>query len=161
MGVFELSECTGDVCTLRESTRQVLLAGVGGMAVLRASVLTLKVQDQDIGVGPAAILQIYMNVADRATDRTRAQARAHAIAKLMKDVDFDKAKVSLPATCFALMQNVGAEEQKIISNQVNGLEGVEIAPAVKSTILGLSLLDIVGEGALQSAIDLLGADIKA
>jgi hypothetical protein len=161
VGVFEVSECAGDVCTLRESTQQVLLAGVGGMAVLRASVLTLKVQDQDIGVGPAAILQIYMNVADRATDCTRAQARAHAIAKLMKDVDFDKAKVSLPATCFALMQNVGAEEQKIISNQVNGLEGVEIAPAVKSTILGLSLLDIVGAGALQAAIDLLGADVKA
>lgn len=160
MAAFELVTCADAICTLRESTQHVLLAGLGGMAVLRASILTLKVQDQDIGVGPAAILQIYLNVADRATDRSRAQARARTIARLMKNVDFEKAKVSLPAACFALMQNVGAEEQKIVSNQVNGLEGVDIAPAVKSTILGLSLLDIVGEGALHSAIDLLGNDIR-
>jgi hypothetical protein len=137
----------------------LILAGFGAMAVLRASVLTLKVQDQDVGVGPAAILQIYLNVADRSTDRTRAEARAWSIAKLTKDVDFDKAKVSLPVTCFAQMRNVSAEEQKPISTQVNSLEGVDIAPAVKRTSLGLSLLDIVGGGALQAAVDLLGASI--
>lgn len=160
LDVFGAIECAENQCTLRESTEHVLLAGLGAMAVLRASILTLRVQDQDVGVGPAAILQIYLNVADRATDRRRATARAESIAGLMKAIDFDKAKVSLPATCFALMQNVSADEQKIISNQVNSLQGAEIAPAVKSIILGLSLLDIVGENALRAAIQALGDDIK-
>ena len=161
MGVFGLAACAADPCAVDETVQRILFAGLGGMAVLRASVLTFKLQDQEIGVGPAAILQIYMSVADRATDRSRAhQARARSITKLMKDVDVDKARVSLPATCFALMQNVSAEEQKIISTQVNGLEGIDLPSPVKSTILGLSLLDIVGEGALQAAIDLLGDEIR-
>jgi len=161
MNLFQLTECAAEVCTAREAASQVMLAGLGGMAVLRASVMTLKVQDQDVGVGPAAILQIYMNVADRATDRGRAEDRATTIAEMMGNVEFDKAKVSLPATCFALMQNVGAEEQKIVSNQVTGLDGVEIAPAVKSVILGLTLMDFVGERALRAAIELLGDNIRA
>ena len=47
-----------------------------------------------------------------------------------------------------------------MSQQVNALADVEMPDAVKSTLLGLSLLDIVGEPALRAAIDLLGDEIR-
>lgn len=160
--VFELFGCVDpSACTVKEVAEHVMLAGLSGMAVLRASVMTLKVQGQEIGVGPAALIQIYMDVADRATDRGRAEHRATTVANMMSNVDFDKVKVSLPATCFALMQNVGADEQKIVSDQVHGLEAVNISPSLKSLILALTLMDFVGERALRAAIRLLDDNISA
>lgn len=160
MRTFGWADCGEDPCTLAKTTQHVLAAGLGGMAVLRASVMTLKVQGEDVGVGPAALIQIYLNAADRATDRSRAQKRAESITELMGIISFDKAAISLPAACFALMQNVTAEEQTVVSNQVNSLENAEMPDSIKSILLGLSLLDIVGHSALESAINLLGNEIK-
>lgn len=153
------AECADTTCTLQESTWQALGAGLSGMAVLRASVLNIRVQGQDVGVGPAGIIQIYLNIADRSLDRSRAEARAGSISNLMQQVSFDKASVSLPAACFALMRNVSDDEQNIVSQQVNAIAGVDMPDSVRSVLLGLSLLDIVGEPALRAAIDLLGDEI--
>jgi hypothetical protein len=160
MRTFGWADCGDDPCTLAKTTQHVLAAGLGGMAVLRASVMTLKVQGEDVGVGPAALIQIYLNVADRATDRSRAQKRADSIATLMGPISFAKALTALPAACFSLMQNVSAEEQTVVSNQVKGRENADIPHSIKSILLGLSLLDIVGHSALESAIKLLGEEIK-
>lgn len=159
MRTFGWADCGDDPCSLAQSTQHVLAAGLGGMAVLRASVMTLKIQGEDVGVGPAALIQIYLNVADRATDRSRARVRAESIANLMGPISFEKSGTALPAACFALMQNVTAEEQTVVSQQVNSLTSAEMSDSIKSILLGLSLLDIVGHSALKSAIDLLGEEI--
>jgi hypothetical protein len=59
------------------------------------------------------------------------------------------------------MQNVSVDEQKVLSDQVRQLDSMdEMSSVVKTTILALALLDVVGEGALQSAISLLGQEIR-
>jgi hypothetical protein len=88
------------------------MAGVSAMAFFRTSLFVVRAGDRDVGVGPSGFLQIFLGAADRAVDRQRAAARAEAVAKVMKDVDFDKAKGALPEYCLALMQNVPEEDQQ-------------------------------------------------
>lgn len=85
---------------------QILAAGVSAMAFFRTSLFVVRAGDRDVGVGPSGFLQICLNAADRAVDRKRASARAESAAEVMRDVDYQKAKVALPALCLALMQNV-------------------------------------------------------
>jgi hypothetical protein len=81
-----------------------------------------------VGVGPSGFLQIFLGAADRAVDRLRAAAQAEAVAKVMKDVDFDKAKGALPEYCLALMQNVPEEDQQSLGRALKNLEADSARP---------------------------------
>lgn len=139
---------------------KILLAGLGAMAFFRTSLFNLKVADREIPVGPGLILQVLLDVTDRAVDRGRATPRALAVSKCMEGVDFEKAKLSLPAYCFALMQNVSDSEQSAVGQQITALDATAISPNIKSQLLGLLMLNIVGEDVLAAAIEALGEDIR-
>jgi hypothetical protein len=160
MITFEWASCEAEACTAAESAQMIIFAGLGGMAVLRTAIMSISVQGNEVPVGPAAIIQILLNVADRGTDRARALARGNTTVELMTDVSFAKASKSLPTTCLALMQNVTAEEQASLSTQVSALEDSDMSDNVKSILLGLMLLPIVGETGLSAAIRSLGDEIK-
>ncbi|MGB5723262.1 MAG: hypothetical protein WBM39_02515 [Parasphingorhabdus sp.] len=140
----------------------LIAAGFGAMAIFRSSIFTFRVGDRDLPAGPALILQILLDVADRAVDRKRAFARSKLVADKMKDVDFDKAKLALPTYSMALMQNVTSEEQSAIRTQVDALDASlsGIDKSVSSLILGLLILNVIGEEVLESAVDTLGARIQ-
>src|ERR1022692_2402103 len=44
---------------------QVLVGGVGAMALFRTSLFMVRAGDRDIGVGPGSFLQIFRDAADR------------------------------------------------------------------------------------------------
>ena len=85
---------------------QVLLAGFGTMAFFRTSLFTLRVGEADVAIGPAAVLQVILDAADRACDRFRAGPRSSDVIRIMRGVTFERARIALPLHCFALMQNV-------------------------------------------------------
>jgi hypothetical protein len=145
---------------VQAEANKILLAGLGAMAFFRTSLFNLKVADKDIPVGPGLILQVLLDVTDRAVDRGRATPRALAVSKVMQGVDFDKAKVSLSAYCFGLMQNVSEAEQAAVGQQITSLDATGISANVKSQLLGLLMLNIVGENVLTAAIEALGDDIR-
>ena len=101
---------------------QVFVAGFGSMVLFRSSLFVVRVGSSDIAVGPGGFLQIFLETADRAVDRGRARPRANAAATIMAGVSFSRAAEPLPAYCFALLQNVAAEEQKQFGMQVLGLQ---------------------------------------
>ncbi len=138
----------------------VLTGGLGAMAFFRSSFFTFKIGDKDVPLGPGLVLQVLLDVTDRAVDRGRAAPRAVAVTRIMAGIDFDKAHLALPSYCFALMQNVSQEEQSAIGQQVTALATSSIAGPVRSYLLGLVLLNVVGETVLRAAIDSLGADIR-
>ncbi|HEX8584697.1 MAG TPA: hypothetical protein VF680_09830 [Allosphingosinicella sp.] len=137
----------------------VLVAALGAMAFFRSSLFTFKVGGQDLALGPGLVLQVLLAVTDRQVDRSRASARATMIAQLMQGVDFEKARTALPAFCFGLMQNVTKEEQAAVGDQVTKLGSTGIPGPTKALLLGLLIVNVVGEAALKAAIDSLGADI--
>lgn len=139
----------------------ILTGGLGAMAFFRSSFFTFRIGENDVPLGPGLIIQVLLDVTDRAVDRGRATPRAVAITGIMKDIDFDKAHLALPSYCFALMQNVSREEQSAIGQQVTALGTSSISAPIRSYLLGLILLNVVGETVLTAAIDTLRPHIVA
>ncbi|HBC52962.1 MAG TPA: hypothetical protein DCZ06_01755 [Alphaproteobacteria bacterium] len=153
----------GEVLLFRTEDLLILLAtaGFGALAFLRTKLITLRVGDADIGVGPSFILDTLLHAADRAVDRARAEPRAQLISDIMAPVSFEEAKLVLPTYCFAIMQNVSVEEQQKVALEIEALSGVDMPDRVKALNLGLLLLNIVGEHVLRIAVQNLEQEFAA
>lgn len=139
---------------------QVLAAGFGSMAIFRTSLFTVRIADEDVSIGPSGFLQVILRAADRAVDRTRAAARAIEVQGAMRGVSFEKAQASLPAFCLALMQNLAPEEQRQLADEIDRLSRQTMPDYAKTLILGIALMNLVGEGGLRGAVETLGDQIR-
>jgi len=139
---------------------QILTAGFGSVAFFRTSLFTVRAGDHDVAVGPSTFLQIVMRASDSAVDRAQAQERSDTVTKVMANVSFKLSNVALPAYCLALMQNVAAEDQKHLGEKVAQIASAQVGDSVQSLMLGLAVLDLVGEDVLKAAAGSLGALIK-
>jgi hypothetical protein len=146
---------------VKRSIYEILIAGLGSLAFLRSSIFKVRFNDIDVSVGPAALLDTLLLAADRGVDRRRGKDRAADVASTMEKVSFDKAYPTLPPFCFALLQNLDEDEQKAFSTQVKLVaDNIAIHPHVKSLLLGLSLMNIVGVDVLRAAAASLADHIK-
>lgn len=140
---------------------RVFATGTASMLLLRSSLFTIRTSDTDVGIGLSSLLQVILGAADRAVDRERARARAQYVKKAMSEVSFTKAYTPLPALSIALMQNLARDDQEQISRQVKELEEADMPNAAKILLLGLALMNAVGEGVLAAAINTLDHIIRA
>jgi len=140
---------------------EVILAGLGALAVLRASIMKIRVGDTDLSLGPGLIPDILLAATDRAVDRAMAAPRARTVNRIMGSVSFEQAKETLPAHCFRLMQNTTAEEEQQFALEVEALANANMSDKVKALNLGLALLNIVGEKVLQTAVKNLENEFTA
>jgi hypothetical protein len=161
---FELwrtaSETAADAAAETIAWSEVLSAGLGAMVLLRSSVFQIRVNGQDVGVGPSSFLHSVIDAADRAVDRLRAQERAWAVARVMEGVSSEKAMRVLPSYISALMQNIKPEEQGAFDEKVKRLSSGSESEQVKSLILGLLAMNYTGEGVLRAAVTSLAAEIR-
>jgi len=59
------------------------------------------------------------------------------------------------------MQNLPPKDQDALASQIKSIQAaVDITPTVKAALLGLSLIDVVGEDVLASAVSTLRTEIK-
>jgi uncharacterized membrane protein len=133
---------------------QVLTAGFGSAALFRSSLFNVATGDQIVGIGPSAILNVILTAADRAVDRRRADIRAANTAAIMEGFSFNKGAETLLAYCIATMQNVTPAEAKAVESRISELRDQKnkaMPDAVKSYILGLELLTLVGDHVLTKA----------
>jgi len=137
------------------------MAGVSAMAFFRTSLFVVRAGDRDVGVGSSRFLQIFLTAADRAVDRKRAAARSDAEADVMKGIDFMKAFKALPPYCLALMQNVSTEDQKVLERVLEALVKRDTEARVKSLLLGIELINVVGVDVLTTAVKSLGEQIRS
>lgn len=138
---------------------QLLAAGFGAMTLLRSSLLTFRAGDEPVAVGPGKVLLTALTSVGRAVDRTRAEDRSARVAALMADVSFQKALAVLPAYCLGLMQNLSDEDQAALAKQTAALDRVT-NERVKSLLLGLALMNVVGVGVLEASVKTLNGEIK-
>lgn len=139
---------------------QVVVAGFGAMALLRASIFNVRNGESVITIGPSRFLEIVLDSVKDAVDRKRAEQRGVAVSEIMKDVDFDKAWVALPAYCFGLLQSLPQEEQDKFGKKLALLANTPISPRVKTLLLGLTLMNLVGEKVLETAVKNLDDEIR-
>jgi hypothetical protein len=141
------------------SIGDTLIAGFGATAFLRSSFFVHRVGDQDVQIGPAAILNALLTAADRELDRSLAQKRGTVVPGIMGKVNFEKAYTALPAVCFTLMQNVTKAEQEDIGDAVEALASSAMSNTAKSISLGLLMTNVVGTDVLELAVAALGDTI--
>jgi hypothetical protein len=139
---------------------KILVAGFGAMALFRSSFFNVRVGETDVGVGPSSLLTIVLEAIDRQVDRQRAEVRAVVASRIMEGVSFGKAKLALPMTCFAMMQNVPVAEQERTSSEINEIQNAETSDHARAIGLGLTLMNSVGEDVLKAAVKALGEHIK-
>jgi hypothetical protein len=139
-----------------------LMAGFGAMGLLRSSAFTMRVGNEDIAIGPSALLQVMLSATDRAVDRARARVRAEQMARTMQTMPFEKLQEALPQLAFAMMQNVTTEEKEDFEREVAELKRKEnMDPVAKSICLGLTLSNIVGHGVVDDAVTALRTTLLA
>lgn len=138
---------------------QVIAAGFGAMLIFRTSLFTIRSGEEDVGVGLNSLLKVILDAADRAVGRTRAEARARAVAELMEGKSFSKAKDQLPTICIAMIPNFPPEEGARLKDRVKLIDGADLPTKAKLLTLGLTLVDSFGENVLKAAIRSLGDDI--
>jgi hypothetical protein len=139
---------------------QVLTAGFGAMAFFRTSLFVVRAGDRDVFVGPSALLQVFLAVADRAADRLRALVRSEAVVALMRGVDYKRAYAVLPAYCLALAAHVAEADQVALARALRDLDQAESEP-LKVLLLGTELANVVGIDVLSGAVRSLRDQIIA
>jgi hypothetical protein len=73
----------GSTLDAKRAAIRILLAGFGSLAFLRSSLFKLRVDQADVQVGPALVLDTLLAVADRGVDRNRASYRADKVPTMM------------------------------------------------------------------------------
>lgn len=131
----------------------VIMAGFGGAAFFRSSVMKTKVGDTDVAIGPAIVIDILLKVTDRAVDRFRAEARAAKIANLMSGINLSQTHQLILPFCTALMQNMSAAERETLAREARAMatdSAIDIT--TKPMVVALRLVNVVGFGVLEGAV---------
>jgi hypothetical protein len=139
---------------------QALAAGFGAMAVFRSSLFTARIGNTDVGIGPASFLKVILDAVDSAVDRKRGPRRGQDVARIMRDVSFNKASDSLPITCFRMLLNVNETTVNNLNLEIAKIKTSSLPDDHKAMALGLALLPLVGETVLDRAVALLGKEIQ-
>ena len=158
-GIWFLSQETHDQAALAK-IQWAVICGFGAVAMLKAKLMTISTSDQkSIALGPEILVQTILRVIDRELDRQRAIKRFGVVRKLMKNIDYEKAKLPLPLQIFQSMQRISEEESE---KMVEGIEEIDqmtgLSSQDKSYLLGFYLLDLVGENFLSELFDKYGED---
>lgn len=121
----------------------VLSAGFGSMAILRSKLITLKVDNEDVALGPDQLVKVFLKFMEQAVDRVRAQTRIDVVKTKLTNIDFDAVK-EYSITMLSSFQMLENKEQIIKQiEDVANEPGVEVQ--LKSYALGFILLDEMGE----------------
>jgi len=151
---------TADISAVERWSR-VLIAGLGAMSIFRSSLLIIGKGDQQVSVGPSAVLEILLNTLDKEVDRVQGQYRAKLIKGLMKDISYEDARDNLPGLCKTLMQNLQQKQAEKIDKLALQVAATKITDNdVNKLRLGLELMEVVGEDVLRHAILLMKKDVK-
>jgi hypothetical protein len=140
---------------------QIFVAGFGAMAIFRSAFFTVRVGDNDVAVGASSFLQVALTAADNEVDRRRARVRADLTQDIMKRVSYEKAFIPLPTYAMGLMQNLSKEEREGLQQDalaIHDLPGID--DSTKAQLLGLAIINYVGEDVLMGAVRSLGDKIE-
>jgi hypothetical protein len=132
---------------------KIIVSGTSSMVILRSSFASIKNGNQSIEAGFAAITNVFLKNADRTFDRKRSIDDYKEIHDIMKDIDFNKAKLDLPLICLGMMKNVTLEEQQVLANDILKLSHESYSPKAKAINLGVLVSATTGLKLLEEVIN--------
>ena len=78
----------------------------------------------------------------------------------MAGLTFDQVRDALPSYCLSVMQNVSDEEARELGQQVRAIEMASMTDAAKVETLALTLIQLVGEPVLRTAVKNIRAGLE-
>lgn len=140
-----------------DELKTTLLAGFGALAFMRSSLFKIRVGDNEIGIGPASILDTLLLVADRGVDRREAVVRALEVRAALGSADPENGARLLGAYCLALMQNVPLDKQTEIKESIKKIVDEQTGnAAIRLDLIALKLSNVVGSSVLEAAVQMFG-----
>jgi hypothetical protein len=125
---------------------RAILAGFGAMVIVRSKLFIYHSEDgKDYPIGPAIVIETFLQMLDRKIDRYRASRRQRRVFAAMSSVaDFDRSADYLTASLLSF-QNLTQEEKAGIASIIEQYKAVDWPAALKSAALGMAFLTIAGE----------------
>ena len=140
-----------------ENLKLAAIGGFGAPVILRARLITARLPDgQEVALGPDYVIQTFLDVIDRKLDQRRARVRYDTVHRVMKDIDFEKAKLKLTSQLYLAMQSVSEAELAEFRLRVDELYRIDDSKMdrqEKSYNLGYYLLDLVGRDFFEHVVD--------
>jgi len=143
--------------------KAAIISGFGALVFLRSAVFKVRINETDVGVGPAALLDSLMLIADRGVDRWEAVARAREVSRLVARMK-DPVSVArlLGKYSLALMQNIDLKSIEDLNETIKKIvENNDTPDSIKMDIVALRLGVVVGRDALEAAAMALNERLSA
>lgn len=139
----------------------IIIAGFGGMLIIRSSFFSYKKNEQKIDVGFAAVFQIFLDTAEDRMKQKAAAKKLKTFYSIMKDVNFDSAKSVLPILCKSFIYNYSDGDIEGLSKEITIIgNDAGLSNSQKSMLLGNLVSLYYNEELLQAAVDIIKADDK-
>ena len=117
--------------------QSIIIAGFGGMMILRSSIFSIKQNNKDVEVGFAAIVQGLLDIIDKKINHNIAARRVCDIHEIMQDVDFELSQIELPSLCIEFIDYFTEEDSKNLQDKIKKIsEDNRLSNTNKSLQLG-------------------------
>jgi hypothetical protein len=131
--------------TQLDQVKNVVVAGLGSMLIMRSKLFNIKVSGEDVSFGPEQIIKIFFRFMEDAIDRVRARYRIEFVKDTLKNIHFDSVyEYSLTMLSAAQALDEDRKEacrQKIMDIRTGETQDVQL----RSYTLGFILMNEMGE----------------
>jgi len=138
----------------------LIIAGLGGMIILRSSIFPIKHKGEKVEIGFGSMAQIFLDKVESKMNANSASLRMKEINKLMKNIDFNKAKYELTTLCISYIDKFPPEDTTSVMTGIEKIANLEIDNLNKSLQLGRILSRYCDYTVLKTAIEILDDKIK-
>jgi hypothetical protein len=122
-----------------------VIAGLGGAALVRARIFSVKVGDNDVAIGPAFLVDQLLSLLDREIDRARARERTRLVLGATQGIDFAPTARYARTLILGSRQSLAAEQRTALSEKIRELESSADDDEQKLLALGFEILNVMGE----------------
>jgi hypothetical protein len=138
----------------------ILIAGLGGMMILRSSIFTIKHKGEKVEIGLGSIAQVFLNKVEWKMKTNAGSKKMIEVNDLMKDIDFNKAKDELSSLCIAYIDHFSESDNLDLTSGIKKIALFDIDNLNKSIQLGGIISQYCDFGVLKTAINVLNEKIK-
>lgn len=101
----------------------LIIAGFGGILVLRSSIFSIQLNGNNVEVGLISIVQGLLDKIEKKIKHNIAANRICEIYEIMKEIDYETAKEELPSLCICYIDGFSEKDSKNLVNAIKEING--------------------------------------
>lgn len=134
----------------------VIIAGLGGMMILRSSFFSVKIKESKVDIGIGTIVQIFLDLIEKKMKNSAAALKINEINKIMKGIIFEDAKLELTTMCINSIDNFSKADNDLLIKKIEEISNLDIGNTNKVIQVGISISQYCDNDILRNSIEVLG-----